>query len=329
MNKACIISAYFGEFPNIFAGWLISVKHNTDFDFLLVTDQDVELEVAPSNLRVVNMSLSQMRELARKKLGIGELVLNTPYKCCDYKPVYGIIFEDYLRGYEFVGNCDLDMIFGDLGYFITEDIWNNYDKILPLGHLAFYRNTREVLEYYKLEGKVYADYKKAFTTEEICVFDEEVGINNIYRDNGLRLYDKYIMADISERNFRMKLTKMSIDKNKDYRNYNYQIFVYDKGKIFRYYIDDEGMMGRDEFVYLHAKKRNILADKLEMEESFYILSDSLKAKGNVEITEEIIKNYCGFVSLEYEKKELKKHNTKVRIKSGVRKCKRVVKRLLQ
>ena len=93
MNKACIIAAYFGKLPGFFAGWLISVKNNTDFDFMLVTDQVIESESVPSNLNIVSMTLLQMKELARKKLGIEELVLDTPYKCCDFKPVYGIIFE--------------------------------------------------------------------------------------------------------------------------------------------------------------------------------------------------------------------------------------------
>lgn len=330
MNKACIIAAYFGKFPELFSGWLISIKHNTDFDFLLVTDQVVERKNLPSNLRVVNMTLVKMKEMAKQKLGINEIVLETPYKCCDYKPVYGIIFQDYIKEYEFVGNCDLDMIFGDLKEFITDDIWGNYHKILPLGHLAFYKNVREVLDYYKLEGKVFADYKKAFTTNENCVFDEEVGINSIYRCNKLPIYDKYIMADISERNHRMKLTSMSIEKNTDFRNYDYQIFVYKNGKIIRYFIDEKDCIRRDEFVYLHAKNRRFMVNNIaEDEKSFYILSDRLDKMGDEEISKEIIKKYSGFISEEFEKKELQRYNTKELFKRGIRKCKRVVRRLLQ
>ena len=280
MKKACIIAAYFGEFPELFPGWLMSVKYNTELDFLLVTDQKVEGESLPSNLKVIKMSLLEMRNLAAKELKIENLVLDRPYKCCDFKPVYGLIFKDYVGEYEFVGNCDLDMVFGDLSKYLTDDIWNNYDKILPLGHLAFYRNTKEVLEYYKLKADVFADYMKSFTEEQICVFDEEAGINNIYRQNGLRLYDKYLMADISEKNRRLKLTQLSLSKNEEFVNYNYQIFYYENGKIMRSYIDKDGNIGQDEFIYLHAKKRRFNVDGINniQNNSFYFLSDRIECK---------------------------------------------------
>ena len=134
------------------------------------------------------------------------------------------------------------------------------------------------------------------------------------------------MADISERNHRMKLTSLSIEKNELFKNYDHQIFVYEKGRIVRYYIDNEGVVNNDEFVYLHAKRREFTVGNIEDE--FYILSDMLLPKGDEEITEELIKKFSGFVSTEYEKKELQKYNTTYLFKRGMRKCKKVVKRLL-
>lgn len=331
MKKACIIAAYFGEFPELFPGWLMSVKYNTELDFLLVTDQKVEGKSLPSNLKVIKMSLLEMRNLAAKELKIENLVLDRPYKCCDFKPVYGLIFKDYVVEYEFVGNCDLDMVFGDLSKYLTDDIWNNYDKILPLGHLAFYRNTKEVLEYYKLKADVFADYMKSFTEEQICVFDEEAGINNIYRQNGLRLYDKYLMADISEKNSRLKLTQLSLSKNEEFVNYNYQIFYYENGKIMRSYIDKDGNIGQDEFIYLHAKKRHFNVDGINniQNNSFYFLSDRIECKEEKEINKEIIMKYSEYVSERYDRMEMIRYNTKNLFRKGKIKCKKTMKRWLQ
>ena len=334
MNKACVIAAYFGKLPDLFPAWITSIEYNKDIDFLLVTDCTFTEYKIPVNLNVVSMTLDGMRNLIKDKLGLDNPALSEPYKCCDYKPVYGIIFQDYVKEYEFVGHCDLDIIFGRINGFISEEIWDNFDKILPLGHLSFYRNTKEVLDYYKLEGKVYADYKKAFSSDEICVFDEEAGINSIYRENNLRLYDKYIMADISERNKRLKLTQMSIRKNDKYQNYNYQVFSFEKGGIYRNFIDAQGRIGKDEFVYLHAKKRQIICDILnsygnEAIDSFIILSDRIIRKDFEAFTKDRIMEYSEFISEKHDIKERDRYNRKDLLKRGKKKWKRIKKRLLR
>lgn len=332
MNKACVIAAYFGVLPDLFSGWLNSIEYNKDIDFLLVTDCAINNYRIPSNLKTVYMTLEEMRSLIKDKLGVVNPALSDAYKCCDYKPVYGIVFEDFVKGYQFVGHCDLDMIFGNVNGFITEEIWDKYDKILPLGHLAFYRNTKEVLNYYKLKGRVYADYKKTFSSDKICVFDEEVGINSIYRENNLGLYDEYIMADISERNKRLKLTNMSLNKNSKLNNYDYQVFYFENGRIYRAFIDENDKIGIDEFIYLHAKKRRILCDWLKNNrkvESFIILSDRIIEKDFQEFTREDIIKYSEFISKKYDVKERVRYNIKDLLKRGKKKWKRIKRRLLQ
>lgn len=336
MKKACIIAAYFGKLPDFYPLWLHSIKYNTEFDFLLVTDNEISGDNLPDNLRVVNMSLKDMKALAKRKLGMDEIALDIPYKCCDYKPVYGIIFEYYIKEYPFVGHCDLDMIFGNINEFISDDMWNRYDKLLPLGHLAFYRNDRNVLEYYKLSGNVHADYREAFSTNEPCVFDEEVGINNIYRDNDKKLYDKYIMADISEKNTRLKLTDMSVNKNKELKNYRHQLFYFEDGRVLRSFIDKNNNVGTQEYIYFHAKKRSMDTSLCVNEEdfsSFYILGDRVVLKRTGEndgkLTKDVIKEYSQYVSEIRDRKEVICYYFKDLLKRGKKKCKKVIKRLLR
>ena len=56
------------------------------------------------------------------------ITLHTPYKLCDYKPAYGEIFAPELSGYDFWGYGDMDLVFGDLRAYFTEDKLRKYDK---------------------------------------------------------------------------------------------------------------------------------------------------------------------------------------------------------
>ena len=41
-------------------------------------------------------------------------------KLCDYKPAYGLIFEDELIGYDYWGFCDTDILLGDIYQFLED-----------------------------------------------------------------------------------------------------------------------------------------------------------------------------------------------------------------
>ena len=38
----------------------------------------------------------------------------------EYKPAFGVVFEDFLTGYSHWGYCDLDMVLGNLPLFIEQ-----------------------------------------------------------------------------------------------------------------------------------------------------------------------------------------------------------------
>ena len=89
------------------------------------------------------MTLVKMKTLAQNVLGF-DVCLDRPYKCCDFKPIYGLIFKEYVSEYEYWGHCDFDLIFGDLQSFFDRYDLYKYDRFIPLGHLSLYRNTDEV-----------------------------------------------------------------------------------------------------------------------------------------------------------------------------------------
>lgn len=253
MFKVGILSLYFGQFPNYFPLWLRSCASNPSFDFLLVTDQEIESSI--ENVHIIKTDFSAVKKRFENVLK-ASIAMEQPYKLCDFKPMYGLAFEDELKEYDFWGHCDMDLIWGNLQKFITPEVLEKFDKILPLGHLSLYRNTKRINEAFKLSGSRRGSYREVISIQKSCVFDERYGINKIFETNLLPLYDKEVAADIDFRNERMLIA------GTQNINYPLQLFYINHGKCLRAYVDHEEIK-YDEFAYIHLQKRaytNIIDD---------------------------------------------------------------------
>lgn len=274
MYKLITISCYFGELPEHFPVFLRSVAMNPTIDFLLITDCSVDN--LPSNFRVHSCTFDEMRKRLQALFDF-PIVLDRPYKLCDYKPVWGLAFSEYLEGYDFWGYCDLDVIFGDIRKFISDSILESHDKIYELGHLTYYRNTAEVIERYKLSGGI--DYITTFTTHEITAFDEYAGMQNIYDKNSFPTYHKRDCADITYRNVRFTLTNFHVPEELvAHNNYDKQVFYCENGKVYRAYVKD-GSILCEEFNYIHFSKRKMPLNDLSATcNAYFITNKGLFAK---------------------------------------------------
>lgn len=293
MKKIVIIGVYFGKFPLNYDLWLKSTKYNPTIDFKIFTDQ--KLISDQKNLEYIKMTLEEFNILMQKKIG-EKYIINHAYKCCDYKPVYGIILEDYIQKYDFWGHCDFDMIFGDLRKYFTEELLREYDKILPLGHLSLYRNTHSVNNRYKDDGSLCGNYDNVFSSNLNYAFDETSGIAQIYYKNNYPFYDKRIFADISI--IHKRFTCAMGD-----RNYKYQIFYWEKGGTYRDYYEN-GIIKKEEFIYIHFKQRKYLTIMCDAEKcnSFYICDKGFIEKSRSTTLSDIKKynNYRGFLNEYFE-----------------------------
>jgi hypothetical protein len=253
-----IIGCYIGEFPNYFDLWLKSCALNPTVNWLIYTDR--RIMHTPDNVRIIYNTLEGIRKLAASKLGF-TVALDYPYKLCDFKSVYGIIFEDDIKSYDFWGHCDFDMIFGNIRHFITDDILMKYDKILTLGHLTLYRNVKEVNDRFKLPGSN-IDYHTAFGKSKHYAFDE-LGINEIYRKHAFPLYDERVFNDIScmYRRFRSVLLENSPE----------QLFFWENGCIYQLMNKNHSYI-KHEYLYIHFKYRRFVKYSFDAENvhSFYI-----------------------------------------------------------
>ena len=171
--KICIVIPYFGKWPEWINYFLLSCKYNQTVDWQFFTDCGLP-DVVSNNLIFHQMKLSEFNNLASTQLGF-ELFIQNPYKICDLKPAYGIIFQEYLKGYDFWGYGDIDLIYGNVRSFITNILLDKYDIIsnhheFVAGHFCLMRNSQKINQLYMRGGY----YKKAFLQSKYVGFDEQI-----------------------------------------------------------------------------------------------------------------------------------------------------------
>lgn len=172
-NKIAFFCPYYRELPWYFNYFVKSCGYNQDVSFYIITDSAINLTL-PSNIKVVRIGFQNLVQTISDKLNIA-VNIQTPYKLCDFTPAHGLIFSDILSngGYYFWGHCDIDVIFGRIRNFITDDLLETYDVIsgrheLTSGPFMIYRNTNETNTLFKKRR----DYEYLFSSPKNFCFDE-------------------------------------------------------------------------------------------------------------------------------------------------------------
>lgn len=167
-----LLVCYFGKLPWYFEYFVHSCKYNPTVDFFIVTNDDGYCKPLPANVKLINTTLDEINVLAAEKLGF-PVNITYGYKFCDFKPAYGYIFSDLLQGYDWWGHIDLDIIFGDIRNFITDEILDDFDLIsvrpdwLP-GCFLLFKNIDKINTLFTHSK----DYKKVFSSDKHYCFDE-------------------------------------------------------------------------------------------------------------------------------------------------------------
>ncbi len=308
-NKVCIIACYFGKFPEWFDLWYKSASMNSKFNFLLITDQNVEKKV--TNIKVLNMSLDNFSEYCSKKLNL-KIEIHKPYKVCDFRPAYGMIFEEYLKEFTFWGHCDLDQIWGDLSKFIDDKILDEYDKINCCGHFTLYKNNPKIKSLYEHKGAAYS-YKTVFQSDYNYAFDELSGINKIAKKAKIKMTTINWFIDIDKR--------YDVYMACNQENYKKQIFCYKDGKIIQYYIEENEEVKSKEFAYIHfqAKKPKVNTDLNDIDKSTIIINSIGFNKVNTDIQKKIIEDYSeDYSKIKEKNREFKLNQIKKFIKMPIK-----------
>lgn len=213
------------------------------------------------NLKIISYSFEKFIAFIQSKFDF-KIAIPQPYKLCDFRPAYGYIFAEYLAQYDFWGHCDNDVIFGNIRKFITDEILNNYERILIRGHFTLYKNTPNVNNFYLKTINGIPGYREVFSSPKNYCFDEYAGSGKMWeRESNDKLYQAILFDDLNiNRHDFVAVHKKDRDKGK-----KHFIYSFENGNLFRIFTKD-GQVGREEIMYVHFQKRNL---KIETSVSDY------------------------------------------------------------
>lgn len=98
MKRVAFVLPYYGRFPSYFQLFLDSCGGNPDFDWLVFTDDHYPYDY-PDNVHVRHETFEDMRRRVMGRID-APVNLDSPYKLCDFKPTYGLVFSEYLQEYD-------------------------------------------------------------------------------------------------------------------------------------------------------------------------------------------------------------------------------------
>ncbi|MBO4616003.1 MAG: hypothetical protein J5717_01510 [Lachnospiraceae bacterium] len=262
MKTICVTVVWMGPFPGDFGLWLNSVEKNPSIDFYIITDREAP-ENSPSNVYYIKSTLEEVKAKFEKKLGM-KVRINKPYKLCDFKPVWWMLMDERLNNYDYYGYCDIDMVFGDIRHFLTDEFLEKYDKIFDRGYFTLYKNSEEMRYFFKKtadKDNVAYPYTKAFKTNYACYFDEFMGMGILswqYKNGYVDQLDEKMIQDPDWK----KLEFSSYITHKSF------IFHWDNGKLYRINVDAAGKIiddllesnKGDEILLAHIQKRKFDID---------------------------------------------------------------------
>ena len=252
MKKIIIIIPYFGKLPEIYAFWRQSALNNPSIDFLFVADSYIE---QTENIKVLNITFEQLKNYMQNFFDF-TITLPSPYKLCDFRPAYGDVFGDYIKGYDFWGWGDIDLIYGDLRYFFTDEILSMYDVISGWGHLTLYRNNDFCNKFYRKKVEGYKYFKDVYTNPKNQVFDEYLhgGMSDRWEKlHPDRIWNSKLFDDI-------RVPRLAMNFISEFHpEYSENlIFEYSESKLYRIYRDCNGEICREQTLYAHFQQRKFL-----------------------------------------------------------------------
>lgn len=247
-----VVNAYFGKLPDYFPLWLESAKWNRGYHWILITDQSSAPYALGDNVTWRRTDFESFKRLLGKNLDVDASEI-TPYKLCDFKPTYGLALQEELQGADFWGFCDIDLVFGNLDHFITDDDLDRYDRFFAPGHFQLYRNNERINSLF-LEPVLDLKWRDAIKHPRSTQYSEFGGIHPITQALGIPYRLEKRIADIRPEVRRCRAH--------DIRNYREQLFVYEHGGAFQYFRRG-GRWESLELMYIHFQKRRLrIPDRL-------------------------------------------------------------------
>lgn len=166
-----LLMPYFGKWPAWFEYFLLSCKYNPEIQWVFYTDCPVP-ENRPDNVRFKEIEFSTYKQLISQRLGIN-FDPDSPYKICDIRPALGFVHSEDIKGFDFWGVGDIDLVYGNLRNYFTEqrlstkDFYSTHSRRVS-GHLFLVRNTPLMLEAFRN----IKNWEERFSSTEHYALDE-------------------------------------------------------------------------------------------------------------------------------------------------------------
>lgn len=155
---------YTEKVPPLYDLFLLSAWKNPTIQFRVVSDMnalELPFNVArnrsgPSNVKIIHTPWNDVNTALSKHLNISfKLNASDAYKLCDFKPMIAHVFPDVVKGFDFWGHVDNDVVFGDLRdvNFLSDGLLKYADIIsssnsMCNGPLQLYRNIAKINSLY-------------------------------------------------------------------------------------------------------------------------------------------------------------------------------------
>ncbi len=166
-----ILMPYFGKWPFWIELFIESCRKNPTIDWYFLSDCG-KLDSFPENIKYQEMSFQEYNALVSSRLSI-YFNPDNAYKICDIRPAFGLIHENLIKGYDFWGFGDLDLVYGDLRTLYTSEYLAQYDlysnhATRVSGHLCLIRNTESMRHMFR---KI-PNWKEKFSNQSHMAIDE-------------------------------------------------------------------------------------------------------------------------------------------------------------
>lgn len=167
------IVVWFGKFPNWIDKWKEDMERLKEYgyDYILFND------------------LIEFEKRVRTVLKIEPFIVSGTGKPWDFRPAFGLLFAEQLKGYDFWGHTDLDCVYGRLDrwmsdeFLSTTDIFGNDPQDI-CGMFSLYRNTEKVNNLFRK----HPHWEYIMSDWNVHAFDEEAFSKEVVRkENELRV----------------------------------------------------------------------------------------------------------------------------------------------
>lgn len=263
-TKVAFIVPYFGRFPSNFQLWLNSCAWNSDFYWLVFTD-DRTCYNYPKNVSITYLTFEEMQKILQSRFDFA-IDLSSSYKLCDFKPAYGEIFSNWLSEFDFWGYCDIDLVWGDLEKWINDTSLATVDRVSEWGHCSLFRNNKRINSLYRNSVEGVVDYRKVFSSDCNYLFDEAGGCQKIFSSSSISTLSIPIYDVKADEKLFMPTCATTPFVEGTCKNI---VFEISDGHVYMV-CSENGSVKRQEFAYVHMAKREMNIE-IDNECSSYLL----------------------------------------------------------